>query len=65
MAADLFLREWQDVAKLYGVGTYRKVPTMRDAAIEFVVSEFVPAAITINRDAVLDYMTKRGKLRRN
>jgi hypothetical protein len=65
MVADRFLRDWQEVAKRMSISTYGKVPDMRDQAIEFVINEFLPAETSINRDATIDYMTKRPKQRRN
>ena len=65
MQADIFLAEWRDVAKTLDVSTYGKAENMRATAIEFIVEEFVPSARPINREAVIGYMTKRGKVRRN
>ena len=65
MQADFFLAEWRQIARANGVSTYGQSAEMRDQAVEFIISEFVPPDLRINRDAAFDYMTKRGKERRN
>lgn len=64
--ASLFLADWREIAKRENVSTYGQTEKMRDAAIEFIIAEFVPPSLrNINREAVIGYMTQRGNVRRN
>lgn len=66
MEASLFLADWRDIAKRENVSIYGHTKKMRDQAIEFIIADFIPPSLRgINRDAVIDYMTKRVKVRRN